>query len=161
MTLVELGVAGLVSALVIGVMVMWASTVIRTETHLGSDDDAAQSLRIARENLGKDIRRAEAVFTAEDDVLEIWIDLDRDGTQTSGERIIWTIDEDGTLGRAAGDGAVRIDAEGLDTAASGFAYDGSTPSQVRNVSFTLVLPIEGVADAEDRAVTASIHIRNA
>jgi hypothetical protein len=32
---------------------------------------------------------------------------------------------------------------------------------VRNVSFALVLPIDGVADAEDRAVTATVHIRNA
>ena len=69
--LVELGVAGLVSALIIGVMVLWASTVIHTETHLGSDDDAAQSLRMARENLGKDIRRAEAVYEAEDDELVV------------------------------------------------------------------------------------------
>jgi hypothetical protein len=161
MTLVELGVAGLVAALVIGVMVMWASTVIRTETHLGSDDAAAQSLRIARENLGKDIRRAEAVFTAEEDRLEIWIDLDRDGSQSAAERITWTIGEDGTLGRASGDGAARIDAEGLDTAASRFDYDHAAPSEVRNVSFALVLPIDGIADAEDRAVSATVHIRNA
>jgi hypothetical protein len=161
MTLVELGVAGLVAAMVIGVMVMWASSVIRTETHLGSDDAAAQSLRMARENLGKDIRRAEAVFTAEDDELEIWIDLDRDGTQSAAERITWAIGEDGTLSRSAGDGAPRIDAEGLDIDASGFAYDDSTPSEVRNVSFALVLPIDGMAAAEDRAVGATIHIRNA
>jgi hypothetical protein len=45
-------------------------------------------------------------------------------------------------------------------AASGFTYDASVTADIRNVTFQLTLPLAAVAGAEDRAVIASIHIRN-
>jgi type II secretory pathway component PulJ len=160
MALLELSLAGLISAMIIGVMVVWAGTTINTETHLEADDDAAQDLRMARENLSKDLRRAEEVFTAEFDTVAVWIDENRNGSIETEERIRWSIDEAGTLSRATGTGTARVDVTGLDTDVSGFTYDASAPDEVRNVDFVLTLHLDQVTGADNRAVTASVHIRN-
>ena len=139
MGLLELTLAGLVSALIIGVMVVWAGTTINTETHLEADDDAAQDLRMARENLGKDLRRVEQIFTAQSDQIVFWIDEDRDGSTDTAERITWTITGSGELVRSTDAGTTRVDVEGLDTGASGFTYDAAAPGDIRNIDFVLTL----------------------
>lgn len=159
--IVELSVAMLVSTLVVAMVVTWAGAVISTETHHSSDDEAVQALRIAKEDMGKDIRRAEALTVAGDRYLTLWIDLDRDGTEDSGEAITWMISGSGSLLRAASDGTSRVEAEGIVYEASGFTYDAVAPSEVENVTFLLVAEVTAQAGTEQRSIGATIHIRNA
>ena len=60
-SVIEMALALLISSMVVAMMVTWAGAMVGVETQHSSDDEAVQALRVAKEELGKDIRRAEAV----------------------------------------------------------------------------------------------------
>jgi type II secretory pathway component PulJ len=159
-SVIELTVALLVSAVVVAMMVTWAGAMVAAETHNASDDEATQALRVAKEELGKDIRRAEAVVTAGDRYLALLIDLDRDGEQDSGEQVSWVMSASGELLRADDAGGMRTVVEGLVYEASGFTYT-SGASGIEDVYFRLVAEVTSQAGTEERSIAAEIHIRNA
>jgi len=158
--IVELLVALAVSSMVVALMVTWAGAVVGVETHHSSDDEAVQALRMAKEDLGKDIRRAEEVITAGDRYLTLWVDLDRDGTADPGEQISWTMSTSGELLRSDDSGAVRVAIERLVYEASSFTYT-SGPGGIENIRFDLTAEVTTPGGNERRSIAAEIHIRNA
>ena len=160
-SLIELLVAMAVSAIIVALMVTWAGAVVGTETQSSSDDSAVQELRVAKEELGKDIRRSEEIVTSGDKNLTMWIDLDRDGTRDLGEEISWSISTSGELLRSDDHGGLRVAVDRIVYAASGFTYDVAGPSGIENVGFRLVAEVTtGPAATGQRSIDAEINIRN-
>jgi len=159
--LVELGAAMMISALIVSMMVAWMGAVGSSENLLRADDDALQNLRLAKEQMSQEVRNADSIIVAEDDLLTLWEDYDRNGTLDDGETVVWRITESGELTRAIDDGAAGQKADGIDVATSYFAYDAPIPSEVANVTFYVVVTIDENGAPADRVTTATVHVRNA
>ena len=68
-SIIELMMALMISAIIVALMVTWAGAVVGVENHSSSDDKAVQELRVAKEDLSKDIRRCEEILTPSGRVL--------------------------------------------------------------------------------------------
>jgi len=159
-SVIEMALALLISSMVVAMMVTWAGAMVGVETQHSSDDEAVQALRVAKEELGKDIRRAEAVPIAGDRYLTLWIDLDRNGAQDSGELISWVMSAAGELLRSDDAGGTRVVVGGLLYEESLFTYE-SGPDGVENIHFQLAAEVTTQAGTEERSIAAEIHLRNA
>lgn len=160
-TLVELSVALLLGALVAAMMAVWASSVGRAEREHRAEDEVMGELRYAKELLSKDMRSARGFFTTEPDTVSVWIDADRDGEVGLGETITWVLGDDGTLTRQVDETEAGVEADGLDVEQSGFGFLDALPDPVREVSFVLVGTFDEGGSHQERAVAATVAVRNA
>jgi Tfp pilus assembly protein PilW len=159
--LVELGAAMLISGLIVSLMVTWMGAAGSSMNLLQSDDEALQSLRLAKEQMSQDVRNAGSIIVAESDLLTLWADDDRNGTLDVGETVSWHITATGELTRAIDAGPAGRKADQIDVASSYFAYDDIVASQVANVTFYIVVLVEENGAPTERVTTATIHVRNA
>jgi len=159
--LVELGAAMLISGLIVSLMVTWMGAAGSSLNLLQSDDEALQSLRLAKEQMSQDVRNAGSIIVAQSDLLTLWVDDDRDGTLDVGETVSWHITATGELTRAIDAGPAGRKADQVDVASSYFAYDDIAASQVANVTFYMVVIVEENGASAERVTTATIHVRNA
>ena len=160
-TMVELGVAMLITALLSTVMITWVFAGVSSENSHRSYDDALADLRQVTDRLGREIRSAGYLTEAGVSSLAYWLDGDRDGVAEAGETITWAIDGS-TIVRSADDGQPgAVLATNLSGAASSFAYDATIPGDVTRVTITFVALAETQAGYDELQHTLDIYLRNA
>lgn len=161
-SIVELGVAMFVTALMSAAMVTWMHTAgAATALHRG-DDDAVQELRIAKSVIGRDLRNAESVLVAGTVSVTVWVDDDDDDFQDVGEAITWTITSGGDLTRTTDGGQSGVLASNLVYGESHFGYDSPTVSDISEIGIQLMSHVVGVdGETGTRSIGLRVHVRNA
>jgi len=151
----------LISGLMVSLMVTWMGAAGSSLNLLRSDDEALQSLRLAKEQISQEVRNASSIIVAQSHVLTLWADDDRNGTLDEGETVSWRITVTGELTRAIDAGPSAQKVNGIDVSTSYFAYDAAVASEVANVTYYLVAIVEENGAPAERVTTATIHVRNA
>lgn len=157
-TLTETAVAGLVGAVLVGMMISWFGAITAIDGQQRDDDLAMEGLRDARALLGRELRSAQYLLVADADALSMWLDEDRDGVFDDGEAVTWSITGSGSLQRGTDLETSRVIASPLVVASSGFTYDASDPALVTRVEFEFVVRPD--PDSGDRHIGSQVLIRN-
>jgi type II secretory pathway pseudopilin PulG len=161
-TLVELMVALMVTALLGAMVATWMTSVVRAVNLHRADDIAVQDLREAKDLLTRELRIASGVSAISSTSMTFWVDTDFSGTPDQGETVTWSIEPDGTLVRwtdAGGQASALVILEHVVLAESTFEFDTGEASEVRRVGVTLVVTA-GDAD-RTRSLSTEIFVRNA
>jgi Tfp pilus assembly protein FimT len=156
-TLVELSVSMFGLAFLSAIMLSWFVGASRVDELHRSDDEVIQELRVARELLTKDIRRARSITAAAPTSLTVWLDADRDLIADDGELVTWAITTDGEFVRSTDTGSAVAHAGSLVVDASSFVYDDVMPASITSVSFHFVARLE---DGGQRSMSSEISLRN-
>ena len=157
-SLTELMIASLVTAIISAMVVAWVGTVSHNDRLNQEDIAAVDELRVAKSRMTKELRFASAVYPAlsvAPDSVTVWIDADRSGTPADpGEQITWEINGDGTLTRTTDTGAVEIQAIGLDPDASSIVLIAAES----NIEIRLV---SGLDTGNDRVreIVTTVNVR--
>jgi Tfp pilus assembly protein PilW len=161
-TLVELMVAMMVTAILGAMVATWMTSAVRAVNLHRADDIAVQQLREAKDLLTRELRMASGVTAISPTSISFWVDADFSGTPEQGETITWVIETDGTLARST-DAAGAVDPlimiEHLVLGESFFEFDTEVASDVRRVGITLVVTA-GEA-GRTRSLSTEIFVRNA
>lgn len=159
-TLVELMVAMMITAILGAVVATWMTSAARAVTMHREDDRAVQDLRQAKDLLTREVRTAAVVTAISSTSLTFWVDANYNGEADDGETITWSI-EPGALVRstdAPGEAEPLVVLEHLVIAGSGFAYDAEVASEVRLVEVALV--VSAGSPDRTRSLSTLIHLRN-
>ncbi len=159
MSLVELGVSMVITALLSVLMLTWFSAGVASENSHRSYDSALADLRDVSDRLGREVRGAGYLTAADTDSLSFWLDGDRDGVAGSGEVITWTIAGGEMLRSTDADESSGVLATML-VAGSGFTYDAVNPGEVTRVTVTLVAGAETRAGTDEIRHVIDIYLRN-
>lgn len=144
-------------AFVAAIMLSWLVGANRVDEIHRNDDEVIQELRVSRELLTKDVRRARAITVAQPWQLTLWLDGDHDDIVDVGERVTWGVEGDGDLVRSTDGGGDVAHATGLVIGSSHFAYDAEAVGSIRSVSFAFVVQIE---NGGQRSLSAEVSLRN-
>lgn len=143
MTLTELAVAGLITAIVGLLIVAGIQTGMRSANLHRDDDRAVQDLRYAKDILTRELRMA-----ADAEEGGSWLTFTVDG-----EDIEWRITSTGELTRSVDSGAPAVVIIGLSVDESSFAISGNT--------VTVKLVTEVPTSDGTRSLETQIFLRNA
>jgi hypothetical protein len=157
-SILEMSVSMFGLAFVSAIMLSWFIGANRVDELHRNDDEVIQELRVSRELMTKDVRRARAITVAQPWKLTLWLDGDHDDVVDVGERVTWQVEEDGDLVRRADDEIGATHATSLVVGSSGFTYDDETISSIRTVTIAFVAQLEG---GGERSLSADITLRNA
>jgi hypothetical protein len=160
-SLIELAVAMFITAIMSSLMISWVFSIAAADDLHLADDEAVQGVRIAKDEITRELRRAAAVLAAEGNSLTIWLDDDRNEVQSAEEVVTWEIDDgSGTLTRTAGDGDASIRLARVSAAESGFTFDAENPGEVTSVGLTLAVFVDAPrGDDGVRSLTTEISLR--
>lgn len=156
-SILEMSVSMFGLAFVAAIMLSWFVGASRVDDLHRNDDAVVQELRISRELLTKDVRRARAITVATPWEVTLWLDGDHDDIVDVGERVTWEVQGDGDLVRQADDGVGTAHATGLIVDSSGFVYDDEAVPSIRTVGFAFVAKVEG---GGERSLSSEISLRN-
>ena len=161
-SIVELGVAMFITALMAAAMVTWLHTAgAATDLHR-ADDQAVQDLRIAKSLIGRDLRNAESVLVAGTVSVTVWVDDDDDDFQDVGESITWAVTSEGQLTRSTDDGEFGVLASNLVYDESHFSYDSPNLAEITEIGIQIMARVDTVAgESGTRSIGLQIHVRNA
>lgn len=162
-SLVELGIAGMIFMMLLTVLYAGANVVQRTEVFT---DDASRSLgelRVASERLTKELRQARQVYAPSSaSQIWFWVDRDRDSQEDPSERITWS-----TV--AVGNSAELRRKTDADVAAAIITRDlvpgdifqySPAPPTTRLVTVNLTTDARPSGNAGSRNVRTEIRLRN-
>ena len=159
-TLVELGVALSITALLSTLMVTWFAAGVGSENSHSSYDAALNDLRTVSDRMSREVRAAGTLSAIAADSLTFWLDLDRDGTEDEGETITWTIS-----GRAMLRGTDALEEPAVIATnlaeTSAFLYDAEDPALVTRVTLDLVAAAQTRAGRDLVEYSIDIYLRNA
>ena len=156
-SLVELSVSMFGLAFVAAIMLSWFVGANRVDELQRNDDEVIQDLRISRELLTKDLRRARSITAADVLAVTMWLDTDRDDIVDGGELITWEVEGDGDFVRSTDLGIETVHARSLLTGSSAFTYDDVVAASVTAVHVTLVA---GLDTGSTRSMSVEISMRN-
>jgi type II secretory pathway component PulJ len=159
LSVAELGVSLVITAIASVIMVSWVVAVTRTDRLHQADDEALQQLRIAKEKITRDLRRAEDLTVADPDQVTAWLDDDRDGVVDAGETVTWMVTENGDLVRSTDQELGVTEATNL-SYRTGFQYDAALPGDVETVAIELVVLVASGDRLEERAIQTDVYLRN-
>ncbi|MFQ5516184.1 MAG: type II secretion system protein J [Acidimicrobiia bacterium] len=153
-TLVELMMAGLITAVIGLLFIVWVSAVAQVELFQRQDQETLDSLRLAKARLVTELRFAEAIDSGTDaDTLVFWVDADDDGIRDSGETITWDIGTGGDLVRSTDDGTSLTLASGLDTSASSFVLGADT------ITLQWAAEVDAARGPQPRSIRTEVALR--
>jgi hypothetical protein len=159
-TLVEVGIAMFIAGAMSGLMIWWIYSVHNADDLHRADDATIQDLRVAKEKIARELRRASAVVSIGADHVTIWVDDDRDDDQDTGELVTWQIQTDGDLVRATDAGDLVVEMGGLLVADSSFDYGTGTVAELTDVGFTFTAGVDAPrGDDGIRSIGTEIHLR--
>lgn len=161
-SIVELGVAMIVTAVMSAALVSWMSSAGATIALHTEDDVVVQDLRVAKERIGRELRVAEDVLEAGHNLVTIWVDDDDDDFTDAGERITWYLGTDGNLWRWTDTSEGQVQASRL-RSDSQFGYDSPDLAAITQITVTLfaeVDPTEAGGEPGTRHLAIQIHLRN-
>ena len=160
MTLLELSVAMLISALIATAMLSWIIGVASADDRFKSNDLALGDLRDVSDRLSRELRSSEYVTAAQSAAISFWADSNRDDVIDAGETITWTLESDGSVVRTTDAGLTTVVATRLDPDLSSFSYDEPVPADVATVTIELVA-LSPSGDTNDELRYASkVFLRN-
>jgi prepilin-type N-terminal cleavage/methylation domain-containing protein len=158
-TLVELAVAMMISAMLSAVMVAWMTAGVNSERTHQSYDRALSDLRAVADQLSREVRGATRITDAGESSVSFWLDVDRDGATDSGEIVTWSIDGPDMV-RATDAGDAGILATTLSAADSGFTYDSDNPDEIKRVTITLGTVADNGSNHDLLQQSMDIYLRN-
>ncbi len=158
LTIVELSVAMFGLAFVSAIMLSWFVGANSVDQLHRDDDEVVQELRVSKELLTKDLRRARNVTVAEKQSITLWLDLDHNDFVGDGELVTWAIADSGELVRSTDTASGVTHATAVDVNASVFEYDAESPLLVRRVGFELVAQVD---EGDTRSISTEVFMRNA
>ncbi len=159
MTLVELGVAMLVTAMLSAVMVAWMTSGVNSERTHQSYDRAMSDLRAIVDQLSREVRGATEIIDAEPSSISFWLDSDRDATLDTGETVTWAIDGSDMV-RSTDGGDTGILATTISPDDSGFSYDSGIPDQITRVTITVGTFADNGSGTDLLQQSIDIYLRN-
>jgi hypothetical protein len=157
-TIVELGIGMILSAMVGIALVTWMTSAIGAANHHRDDDHAVQGLREAHERITREVRVARALLEASEAHLVLWIDENWDDEQDQGEIVTWALGDGALTRTVSGAGEPLEVLTGVDVAASEFTFDSEPAEEARVVGILLVAE---VGDRGSRSMSTVILLRNA
>lgn len=165
-TLPELLIAILISALALALLGAMVSSGTRAEIFTRDDSAALDDMRITAERITKEVRQARLLYgDSTDYVAHFWVDFDLDNQQDLDERIFWALRDDGTgdfdLVRytEAEPTQVVISEYAID-AGPVFTYDPLLPDVVRTVNFAIAFDVNTAQPPVAHTVESAIRLRN-
>lgn len=169
MTLVELSIVSLLLGFVLALVGTAMLMMSRTERSTSADTESLTALRIARENIEKEVREADQILdTSTTDSLQLWLDTNNDDAVDSGETVTWSFETapggGAYLVRTVPDTGERwVAAEELVTPAGN--YDAFTDGGVAPDSSTSLLTVTLRTQSQPGAgeietISTSIYLRN-
>jgi type II secretory pathway pseudopilin PulG len=97
-TIIELVVVVMISALGAMVLFVVMDTTSRTEIRTDQDSRALASMRLATQRLTKELRQSGKLYsTSNGSKIRFWVDYDRDGNQDDVEQITWQVTQIGGI----------------------------------------------------------------
>ena len=161
-TLVELGVGMVMTALLSTVMITWIFTGFGAESTHRSYDQALEDLRDVSDQLSREVRAADYLTEADTASMTFWLDGDRDGVVDTGETVTWAIEGGGVVVRVTDDGNPKtVVATNLSPTDSSFSYDAVTAGDVGRVTIDLVALAATSAGGDEVFLSTDIYLRNA
>ena len=161
-TLVELGVGMVMTALLSTVMITWVFTGFGAESTHRSYDQALEDLRDVSDQLSREVRAADYLTAADTASMTFWLDGTRDGVVDPGETVTWAIEGGGVVVRATDDGNPKtVVATNLSPTGSSFSYDAVTAGDVGRVTMDLVALVATSAGGDEVFLSTDIYLRNA
>jgi len=166
MTLVELGVAGLIGGLVSLVLMAAVGLAMRTNARTSNEVDTFSLLQQAQARLEKEFReadRVEADSTATS--IHLWVDVNANGSLEPAENVTWELvdpDSDGvaTLQRRDAAGGRQVVGTEFVMTSAVFTYQPAAPATT-SVSLDLTADVGGKAPGEPRRIQSATRLRNA
>ena len=162
-TIVEVGVAMFITALLATVMITWLTGVYGAESRQASYDEALGDLRDVSDRMARDVRGASEIVVADPDTITFWLDADRDGVTDLGEVVTWAIVTDGTVVRSTDGGLSNaVIATNIVPGSSGFSYDDPVAADISVVTISLAAAADlGPGAGTDEVVhSTDVHLRN-
>lgn len=165
MTLVELGVAGLLGGLVSLVLMAAMVTAMRTNARASNEVDTFSLLQQARARLEKEFREADRVETDSTATsVHLWVDANANGALEPVESVNWElVDPNGdgvaTLQRRDGGGGRQVVGTEFVMTSAVFGYQPSPPGTT-SVTFELTADVGGRAPGEPRTIQSVTRLRN-
>jgi len=160
-TLVELGVGMVITALLSTVMITWIFTGFSAESTHRSYDQALEDLRNVSDQLSREVRAADYLTASDTASMTFWLDGNRDGIVDTGETVTWAIEAGGVVVRATDDGTKTIVATRLSPTGSSFSYDAASPGDVGRVTIDLTALAATSAGGDEVFLSTDIYLRNA
>ncbi len=161
-TLVELSVGMVMTALLSTVMVTWIFTGFGSDSTHRSYDQALEDLRNVSDQLSREVRAADYLTTADAASMTFWLDANRDGTVDTGETVTWSIESGGVVVRVTDDGSPKtVIATNLSPTASSFGYDEVDPASVGRVTIDLVALAATSSGGDEVFHSIDVYLRNA
>lgn len=161
LTLIELSVAGAVSALVLAIVVTWIIAATRVDLDQEADFDGLNELRFAKSQMTKELRFATQSMTAANaNSIEVWVDLDGSGgtgPDSPGEHVIWRILSGDLVRYTDNNLATTVTwVQGLDLANSSLTQTGN----VADIELSVTVE-QGATDVlELRTIKTRVTLRN-
>jgi type II secretory pathway pseudopilin PulG len=161
-TLVELGVGMVITALLSTVMITWIFTGFSAESTHRSYDQALEDLRNVSDQLSREVRAADYLTASDTASMTFWLDGNRDGIVDTGETVTWAIEAGGVVVRVTDDGNPKtVVATRLSPTGSSFSYDAAMPGDVGRVTIDLIALAATSAGGDEVFLSTDIYLRNA
>lgn len=161
-TLIEVGLAGLLTA-ALGVMAVgWLSAGARSREYSEGQNTALGDIRVVRQELVRELRFARSVTSGTASSITFWVDNDRDAVVDTGETITWAITTGGALTRKVDSQTAIVRAQSLVHAASSFTYAPAAPPSATKVTIQLTVAPGGQLSQNvgQQVATESVTLRN-
>ncbi|MEX0825190.1 MAG: hypothetical protein WD184_00290 [Acidimicrobiia bacterium] len=155
-SIVELGISMFITSLLAVGLVTWIASGAESVLVHESDDIAVQDLRVTKEVMSRELRRAAGLVGAESNSVTVWLDDDADLVVDAGEHVTWTFGSGGSLVRSTDDGESILIMDGLVVSESGFAFDDVDVDDITLIRLTLVAHV----DDSQRTISTEIHLRS-
>lgn len=158
-SVVELGIAMMLTALVSALMIVWIIGVAGADERQRSNDQALENLRDVTDQLSRDIRSAEYLITAQEGSMSMWLDTNQDDVIDPGETVTWTLGSTDVL-RTSDTGTISVVATRIASTLSRFTYDSLVAADVAQVSIELVVESPWGASSDALRVSTDVYLRN-
>jgi len=160
-TIVELSVGMVMTALLSTVMITWVVTGFNSDSTHRSYDHALEDLRNVSDQLSREVRAADYLTAAETASMTFWLDGNRDGAVDLGETVTWAIEAGGIVVRATDEGSPgAVIATYLSPTDSSFSYDAVIPGDVTRVTIDLVALVATSAGGDEVFHSTDVYLRN-
>jgi Flp pilus assembly protein TadG len=161
-TLIEVGLAGLLTAALGLMAVGWLNAGARSQEYSQGQNTALGDIRVVRQELLRELRFARSVTSGSASSMTFWVDNDRDAVVDTGETITWAITTGGTLTRKVDSQTAVVRARSLVYASSSFTYAPSAPPSATKVTIQLTVAPGGQLSQNVglQVATDSVTLRN-
>jgi len=162
-SVLELMIALIVTAVISAIMLSWVIAVLRTEALQSDDLDALDQMRVAKARLVKELRFATAIDPGSSaSAVTFAVELGgSEGPDLTGEIVTWSVEPDGTFLRYVDNDpdTATVEVTGLVPASSFFSY--AAAATMSPITIELMADVDPSAAPGARSIRVQVHARNA